>query len=132
MRGQVVILRGPEQRALAKRLIDEAPADAVVNVAEAKRTLDQNAKFWAMLSDISRACPQGRRHPPEVWRSLAMHAAGWEVQFEHGLNGQPFPLGYRSSRLSKSQMADLITWLTKWGDEHGVEWSEPARQEERT
>lgn len=126
MKGQTVILRSPAQRALAKRLIDEAPADAVVNVAEAKRSIEANAKMWAMLSDISRACPEGRRHPAETWKQLAMHACGWSVQFEQGLDGQPFPVGFRSSRLSKRQMSELIEFLYAFGARHGVEWSEPV------
>jgi len=123
-RGQTVILRGPEQRALAKRLIDDAPADAVVNVALPKRTLAQNARLWAMLSDISRACPDGRQHTPETWKQLFMHALGHEVRFEMGLNGEPFPVGLRSSRLTTAQMADLIETIFEYGTRHGVVWSE--------
>ena len=128
-RGQTVILRGPAQRALAKRLIDEAPTDAVVNVALAKRSLDANALMWAMLSDISRSMPEGRRHPPETWKNLMCHACGWAVQFEQGLNGQPFPVGFRTSKMNKREFADLLTFIQAYGDEHGVQWS--ACEEER-
>jgi hypothetical protein len=124
---QTVILHGPSQQAFAKRLIDVAPAGAVLTIREANRSLDQNAKLHAMLSDISRAKPQGRTHTPEVWKSLFMHACGHAVQFEMGLNGQPFPTGFRSSRLSKAQMSDLIEFLYAYGAEHGVLWTEPER-----
>ncbi|MFP4239820.1 MAG: recombination protein NinB [Rhodosalinus sp.] len=127
--GQTVILRGPAQRSLAKRLVDEAPQDCVVTIAKPKRTLDQNAKMWAMLSDISRACPDGRRHPPETWKSLFMHACGFEVAFLMGLNGEPFPVGWRTSKLTKAQMSDLIEAIYAYGAEHGVEWSEPHPDE---
>ena len=130
MRGQTVILRGPDQRSLAKRLIDSAPVDAVVNVREAGRTLDQNAKMHAMLSDISRAMPEGRKHTTDTWKALVMHACGHECQFEIGLNGQPFPVGFRSSRMTKAQMSDLIDWMYAYGAEHGVEWSEPVETTE--
>ena len=122
---QTVILRGDDQRALACDLIRRAPADAVVTVKEAARNLDQNARLWAMLSDISRAKPEGRRHTPEVWKALMMNACGYAVQFETGLNGEPFPVGFRSSRLTKAQFADLITVAQEYGDRHGVPWSEP-------
>src|SRR6188768_3629213 len=105
---QYVRLVGASQRALAKRLIDAAPLNAVVKIAEEKRSLDQNAKFWAVLSDISRAMPEGRRHSPEVWKALMMAACGHEVAFEMGLDGRPFPVGFRSSHLNKAQMSDLI------------------------
>lgn len=128
-KGQTVILAGPMQRGLAKRLIDEAPAGCVVNVALPKRSLDQNARLWAMLSDISRTCPDGRKHTPEVWKTLFMHALGHETRFEMGLNGEPFPVGFRSSKLSVREMADLITFVSEYGDRHGVRWSEPHPDE---
>jgi hypothetical protein len=123
---QTIILRGPEQRALAKRLIDAAPVDAVVKIGAAKRSTEQNDKRWAMLPDISRAKPEGRMHTPEIWKALFMSACGHAVQFEHGLDGQPFPVGFRSSRLNKAQMSDLIEFIYAYGAEHGVVWSEPV------
>lgn len=127
MAGQTVILRGDVQRQLAKNLIDKAPKDAVVNIRQAKRTNDQNAKMWAMLSDISRAKPEGRTKTPEVWKELFMHACGHETRFEMGLNGEPFPAGFRSSNLTVSQMSDLIEFIYSYGAEHGVIWSDEAR-----
>lgn len=124
MVGQTVILAGPRQRATAKRLIDAAPPGAVCNIREGKRTTDQNSKFWAMLSDVSRAKPEGRCHTPDVWKALFMSACGHAVQFEVGLEGQPFPIGFRSSRLTVAQMADLITFIDQWGTERGVVWSD--------
>lgn len=125
MAGQTVILRGPLQRAAARELIDRAPKNAVVNIRAATRTTDQNARMWAMLSDVSRAKPEGRQHTPEVWKALFMHALGHETRFEMGLNGEPFPIGFRSSRLTVGQMADLITFISEYGDRHGVRWTEP-------
>ena len=123
--GQTIRLVGDMQRDIARRLIDRAPPMAVVNIREAARTLDQNAKMHAMLSDVSRSKPLGRTHTPDVWKCLFMQACGHAVQFETGLDGQPFPIGFRSSRLNKAQMADLITFMMQWGDEQGVCWSEP-------
>ena len=123
MTGQTIILSGDRQRHFAHTLIDRAPWDAVINIREAKRTVDQNAKLWAMLSDISRAKPEGRTHTTEVWKALFMNACGHECQFEMGLDGRPFPVGFKSSRMTKGQMADLITFILQWGDAHGVQWS---------
>lgn len=129
MTGQTIILRGPAQRDLAKRLIDAAPVDAVLNVREATRNADQNARMWAMLSDVSRAKPEGRQWTPEVWKAAFMHSLGHQCLFAEGLDGSgPFPVGFRSSRLTVRQMADLITVISEYGDRHGVRWSEPARE----
>ena len=127
MAGQTIILRGDSQRDFARHLIGIAPQDAVVNIRAATRSTDQNAKMWAMLSDVSRAKPQGRCHTPEVWKCLFMHACGHAVQFQVGLDGQPFPVGFRSSALSKAQMSDLIEFIHAWGAQNGVAWSDDAR-----
>jgi len=127
--GQTIILHGDIQRHAAKRLIDAAPAGAIVNVRAAARTTEQNAKLWAMLSDVSRAKPEGRCQTPEVWKALFMHACGHAVQFENGLNGQPFPTGFRSSRLTKAEMSELIECILEYGARHGVRWSDPEAQQ---
>lgn len=123
---QTIILRGQSQRDFAKHMIDRAPADAVVTIREATRSLEQNARMWAMLSDVSRAKPEGRCHTPEVWKHLFMNACGHAVQFELGLDGRPFPTGFHSSKLTKSQMSDLMEFIAEYGARHGVRWSEPV------
>lgn len=125
---QTVILSSQYARQRAHQLIDKAPDGFVVTVKQPTRTLDQNEKLWAMLSDVSRSMPQGRRHTPEDWKAIMMNACGWEVQFLEGLDGRPFPSGFRSSRMTKAQMADLITYIQAYGDEHGVRWTDEARE----
>ena len=125
MAGQTVILRGDTQRAFAKSLIDVAPVDAVVTIKEGGRTVPQNDKMWAMISDVSRAKPEGRVWITDVWKAGFMHALGHEILWQPGLDGQtPFPAGFRTSRLSKSQMADLIELIYEYGSRHGVVWTE--------
>ena len=123
MIGQTVILGSRWSRAKAAELISRAPDGAVVNIRPAKRTTEQSDKMWAMLSDISRAKPMGRHHTPDDWKALAMNACGWECQFIEGLDGRPFPQGFRSSKMTKAQMSILIEWLYAFGAEHGVVWS---------
>ena len=120
-----VRLTGPAQREYAKRLIDAAPDYAVVTVKAGDRSLAQNAKMWAMLTEVSRAKPEGRNWTPETWKCAFMHSLGHQVQFAEGLdNSGPFPLGFRTSKLNKAQMADLITVIQEYGDRHGVEWAD--------
>lgn len=128
---QTVILRGDSQRALACELIRRAPPNAVVTIKEETRNADQNAKLWAMISDVSRAKPEGRTHVPEVWKCLFMASCGHQVRFETGLDGQPFPIGFSSSRLTKQQFADLIETVYEYGTRHGVIWSEAHPDETR-
>lgn len=126
---QTVIISGKRARDTALRLVDVAPLNAVVTVKAPARTLDQNAKLWAMLSDISRAKPEGRVWEPGIWKAAFMSALGMEMMWQPGIDGgQPFPAGYRSSRLTKAQMADLITLICEYGDRHGVRWTNEAAQ----
>lgn len=123
---QTVILRGPTQRALAKQMIDKAPADYVVTIREQTRTGEQNDMLWSLLSDISRAKPEGRKWTPETWKCAFMHSLGHQVQFCEGLdNSGPFPLGFRSSKLNKQQFSDLLETVLEYGARHGVVFSEP-------
>lgn len=125
MTGQTMILG--RDRAPAYRLIDRAPMGAVLNVREAKRTTDQNALMWSLLSDIAKAKPMGRRHTTDDWKAIFMNACGWECQFCEGLDGRPFPIGFRSSRLSKDQMSKLIEYMLAFGAEHNVSWTDEDR-----
>ena len=124
MAGQTVRILSDASRRLAHTLVDKAPIGALCNVREATRSGEQNAKMWAMLSDISRAKPEGRKWTTDTWKAAFMHSLGHQVQFAEGLDGSgPFPVGFRSSHLSKAQMADLITVIQEYGDRHGVEWT---------
>lgn len=127
---QTCILRGQSQREFAKTMIDRAPDNAVVTIKEATRTVDQNSRLWAMISDVSRAKPEGRMHTPEVWKCLFMNSCGHAVQFELGLDGKPFPVGFRSSRLNKAQMSDLMEFVSEYGARHGVVWTDPTYGEQ--
>ena len=129
MTGQTVVLSGQWQRDLAKRLIDKAPSYAVMNVREATRTLEQNAKMQAMLSDIARARPQGRVYPTETWKCLFMDECGFKPKWVPSLNGDGVVnTGYRSSRLGKQQMSDMIEAMNAFAAENGIEWSIAERE----
>lgn len=125
-KGQTIILIGDSQRTFAKELIDKAPVNAVVNIRAPSRTISQNDKMWPMLSDISRAKPEGRMMAPELWKSAFMNALKHEVLFMQGLDGgAPFPVGFKTSKLSVPQMRELIEYIYWYGAQHNVVWSEP-------
>ena len=124
-----VILGNDFSRRRAIEMIVQAPDGFVATVAEPKRSNDQNDKMWAMLTDLSVAKPEGRRLIPEDWKVLMMHACGWECQFLEGLDGRPFPKGFSSSQLTKSQMGDLINFIQAYGDQHNVRWSDQEKDE---
>lgn len=112
-------------RERALQMVRDAPEGHLVTVAEPTRSKLQNARLWAMLSDISRQEPLGRKHTPDDWKAIFCNACGWEVQFVAGLDGRPFPLGFRTSKMTVRQMQDLLDFIGAFGNEHGIIWSEP-------
>lgn len=124
----VIYLVGPSQRAYAAEALAKAPDGAVVSLTAAKRTPPQNRKLWAMLHDVARAKPEGRQWTEDTWKAAFMHSLGHQCAFAEGLDGSgPFPIGFRSSKLTVAQMRDLIEVIYEYGSRHGVEWREAKR-----
>lgn len=123
-----IILISDTQREYARQSIDQAPAGAVVSILKPTRSNEQNAKMWAMLEDVRRAEPEGRKWTKETWKAAFMHSLGHQIHFAEGLdNSGPFPVGFRSSHLTVQQMSDLIEVIYEYGSRHGVEWRETQR-----
>lgn len=120
--GHTVILRG--NRDFAHRMVDCAPVGSVMKVSAPKRTTEQNAKLWAMLSEISAAKPQGRVMTPDQWKCVFIDALGIKARWVPTLDGDGVVnTGYRSSRLSKAQMSDLFELMNAFAAEQGIAWS---------
>jgi len=131
MAGHTIVLTGQRARRDAHELIERSPPYAVVNFQEAKRTNEQNALMWTLLGYISRAKPQGRVYAPEIWKSLFMASCGHQARWEPALDGNGVvAVGYRSSRLRKAEMGDLIECIYAYAAEHGVEFPAPQQSTE--
>lgn len=124
----LIVLRGLTDRARAIRAIETCPPFSRVEIKGARRTLPQNDRMWAMLTDVSRqAKHHGRTYTPDQWKVLFLHAAGRELQFIPSLDGSTFlPWGQSSRDLSVAEMADLIECMFAWGAENGIAWSDPT------
>ena len=123
MSKRTVPLNTPAQKQFAHRLLDAAPMGHVLEIREPRRTSEQNDKMWAMLTDIARAKPLGRKLEPEQWKSVFMDAIGKKPNWIPNLEGDGvLCTGYRSSHLSKRDMSDLIEQITAFGTEHQVQW----------
>ena len=127
----LIVVNGSQDRARASAWASKAPPGTRIEFKAAKRTLDQNSRMWAMLTDVAQQTTHnGRRYTPDQWKVLFMHACGNEVQFLPSLDGATFiPWGNHSSDLSKSEMTELIEFIFAWGAEHGVQFHEPREQE---
>jgi hypothetical protein len=123
-----VTLWNDARRAYARELIDRAPAGYVVTIGEPRRTSAQNRRFHAMVADLERLDPLGRRYTDRAYQALAMAANGHEPETIVGLDGELIVLGFKSSRLTVAQMSDIIEWLFWFGAQHGVVWSNEAKE----
>lgn len=122
MSGTTVILNSDARRMQAIRMIEQAPLGAVVTFQPSRRTLPQNDKMHAMLTDLARAKPEGRSLPVHKWKALVMDAAGCKPDWERSLDGESMVcVGYKSSRLTKEGMSDVIEAIHQYAAEHGVE-----------
>lgn len=121
---RTIFLVGDTQRAYAKKLIDDAPAGWVCKVAEQTRSDAQNRLMWPMIEDLRRQVPDFAAYSAEDMKLRFMHALGAELRFLPALEGAGmFPVGQRSSVLTKSQFTALIELMFMVGAKHGVEWS---------
>lgn len=114
-------------RTRAARWASQAPAGTRIEFKAPKRSLPQNDRLWAMLTDVATQKEHaGRKYAPDQWKVLFMHACGREVQFIPSLDNATFiPWGQSSSDLSKAEMTELIEFIFAWGAEHGVTFQEP-------
>ena len=113
---------GPVTRARAADLLARVPEGTRVEFKGGRRTLPQNDRMWAMLTDVARQKEHaGRRFTPDQWKVLFLHAIGREVQFLPSLDCETFiPWGQSSSDLSKAEMSELIEFIQSWGVMNGV------------
>lgn len=119
-----------EARQRAAQACLEAPEGWEVKVLEPKRNNDQNAKLWALLSDVSEQVEwYGKQMTPEDWKHV-FSAGLRKLTVVPSLDGSGFvALGMSTSRLSKREFSDLIELIYAFGSERGVRWTEPEMAE---
>lgn len=122
---KTIRLLGDTQRAYAKQQIDAAPQGFVVKIAEETRTDRQNRLMWPLIEDLRRQVPDYAAFTADQMKLRFLDALGEEMTFLPKLEGAGlFPVGQRSSTLSKTQFAALIELMFMAGAKHGVEWSQ--------
>jgi hypothetical protein len=125
-----VIIRTDADRKLIQKWAQHVDLGTHVEFAEGpKRTDEQNRKLWAMLGDVSRQVEwYGRKLAEEDWKDMCT-ASLRRLRVVPGLDAGTFiPLGMRTSKMRKSEMADLLTLIEAFGNEHGVVWTVQEEQ----
>lgn len=132
MNKQTYMLRNDKIRDNAINFIRELPTDEdtplVIVIQERNRTLEQNAKLWATLNDISKQV---------VWHGMKLSSEDWKHILTASLKGQRSApgigggfvvIGQSTRQMRVSEMCDLIELSNAFGAEHGVTWGEDAKQ----
>lgn len=132
VRNSRVRLVGQRQRDFAKQLIDAANDGDVCRIGAETRSEEQNRKMWPMLADLRNQVEWLGEFATEDIKLMFLNRLGVELRFLPTLERQGmFPVGLRSSTLTKEQFSALIELLYQFGAENGVRWTDPAERNER-
>lgn len=88
------------------------------------RSLDQNARMWAMLTDVSEQVEwYGRKLSPEAWKCV-FSASLKKQDVVPGLHGDFVVIGQSTSQMTIREMSDLMELMAAFGAERGVKFHE--------
>lgn len=124
----VIVIGSDRDRQKAANWCMKAPYNCRIEFKQAKRSLPQNDRMWAMLTDVATQVPyHGLRLAPDDWKLLFLDALKREVRMVPNLDGNGMvSLGRSSSDLSKGEMSDLIELIFAFGSQHGVKFKDDA------
>jgi hypothetical protein len=121
---RTIKLVGERQRQHAIQCVADAPLGYCVAIGEQTRSQEQNALMWPLISDIQKQVPEAATFSADDMKLRFIHALGQEMRFLPELEGAGmFPVGQRSSTLSKTQFSALLEIIFAYGARHGVRWS---------
>jgi hypothetical protein len=118
----VVVITSRAMRERIATWAEKAPAGTRVEFKAPRRSLPQNDRMWAMLTDIAKQVKwHGLHLTPDDWKLIFLDALKREVRMVPNLDGNGFvSLGRSSSDLSKSEMGDLMELIEMFGAKHDV------------
>lgn len=110
----------------ASYILDVAPDGCVVQFKEPTRSLEQNARMWAMLADVSAQVDwYGKKLSNEDWKTV-FTASLRNTRVVPTIDGDGFvPLGMSTSKMSVAEMAALMGLIEAFGAQRGVVFSLP-------
>lgn len=124
MNKRYFILSHAVARQNAIKAVSEAAEGMVVEIKEQTRNTSQNAKLWAMLTEVSQQVDwYGRKLTPENWKHV-FTASLSKQDVVPGIDGGFVVLGKATSSMSKREFAELIELIYAFGAERGVQFTE--------
>jgi hypothetical protein len=103
-----------------------APPGTRIEFKSPKRSIPQNDRMWAMLTDVAdQMTHHGQKLKANDWKLLFLNALGRENRVVPNLDGDGVVnLGMSSSDLSKEEMSDLMLVIAAWGSQNGVKFGD--------
>lgn len=131
----ILTLDSTAKREQAIQWIQKAATGSRVEFKGPGRSLDQNSRFWAMLTDVAvQGRIEGRRYNTEQWKLMFLHAyaeeRGIEIKYLPAINRAGMvPSGRSSSDLSVGEMSELMEFITAWGAENNITFHDQEETE---
>lgn len=103
----------------------------VIEVKEATRSTEANARLHATIADVARQLKwAGQKRDLEVWKRLLtaawLRARGESIEILPALDGHGIDVVFRrTSSLTGRECAELCEFIYAWGSERGVRFSCP-------
>jgi hypothetical protein len=108
---------------LAKGMI-AAGKSVALTISERTRSLEQNARMWAMLHDIAaQVVWHGLKLSPEDWKDMLTASLKRSRNVPNLENNGFVVLGLHTSNMTISDMSDLMELMSAFGAERGVRFS---------
>jgi hypothetical protein len=123
---QKIAIRSVQQKDWAIDVIRSMPYEPtyeiIIQERKSTRSLEQNAKMWAALSDIADQVEwYGQKLTKEEWKCV-LSAAIKKQKAVPGIDGGFVIIGAHTSKMSVSEMSDLLELATAFGTQHNVRW----------
>lgn len=116
----LLTIRTEKDRAKAADWLARLPLGWRVEFKETKRSVPQNDRMWAMLTEISTQLVwHGHRYSPEDWKDYFMHALNGG-RFMPSEDGGMIPIGRSTSKLGKQEHSLLTEIMEAFAERHGV------------
>lgn len=117
----VLIIHTLSDRAKAIGWVQRAPGGTRLTFQGPKRSLPQNDRFHAMVTDVADQLTwHGRKWPMADWKDFFKHLLKAEARWMPGEDGFPVPVGHSSAEWSKETMGEAMVIIEAFGARHGV------------
>lgn len=118
------VLAHQQARDLAAMACQNSPEDWIVKISPRNRTLDQNAKLWAVLNKLAEHINwYGQKLTAEEWKDV-LTASLKKQKVVPSIDGGFVVVGASTSKMDKKTFSDLLELCQAFGAEKGVDFGD--------